>query len=281
MKAAATIPAAATLLRGAGEEHSLKTIGAQTYTVRRLLPQKPLETLLELDRIGYREVELGSSDLPSIWASLKQTKLKPMSIHFDTSLLVPEKASEFGAFIADAKQHGVEYLVYPYVAPNKRAGLNGMRKLAQTLNEAGERCRAAGIQLCYHNHAFEFEPLEGTTPLEVLMEETHKDLVGLEMDVFWVSIGGNDPVELLRRHAGRIPMMHLKDKASGTPVQYSEAVAATAFKEVGAGTLDFAAILRAASKEGVKHYFVEQDSTPGDPLASLRQSFDYLHGLKY
>lgn len=101
------------------------------------------------------------------------------------------------------------------------------------------------------------------------------------MDVFWVSVGGGDPVELLRRYAGRVPLIHLKDKAAGTPVQYNEAVAGTAFKEVGAGTLDFAAILRAASTAGVKHYFVEQDSTPGDPLASLRQSFDYLHGLKY
>jgi sugar phosphate isomerase/epimerase len=123
--------------------------------------------------------------------------------------------------------------------------------------------------------------MEGSTPLEVLMQETHKDLVGLEMDAFWVSVGGNDPVELLKKYSGRVPLMHLKDKPAGMPVQYNESVAKTDFKEVGAGSLDFAAILRAASAAGVKHYFVEQDQTPGDPLVSLGQSFDYLRRLKF
>jgi sugar phosphate isomerase/epimerase len=153
--------------------------------------------------------------------------------------------------------------------------------VAQTLNSAGERFRSAGLQLCYHNHAFEFQPMEGSTPLQVLMQETQKDLVGLEMDVFWVSVGGQDPVQLLKQYSGRVPLIHLKDKAKGSPVQYNESVGAAAFKEVGAGSLDFPAILRAASAAGVKHYFVEQDATPGDPLASLRQSYDYLHSLKY
>lgn len=278
---AAGIPAAAGLARAAVEEHSLKTIGVQLYTVRNVLPKKPQETLEELDRMGYREAEMTPGDLDKIWPSLKQTRLKPLSLHLDTGLFAPEKAGELGALIADAKKRGFEYLVYPYVAPARRGGLDVVRKLAQTLNSAGERCRAAGLQLCYHNHAFEFEPMEGTTPLQVLMQETRKDLVGLELDVFWVSVGGQDPVQLLKQYSGRVPLVHLKDKATGAPVQYNESVGDATFKEVGAGSLDFPAILRAASAAGVKHYFVEQDATPGDPLVSLRQSYDYLHSLKY
>ena len=273
--------AAASSLAHAAEEHSLKTIGVELYTVRNLLPQKAVETLQELERIGYREADMSSANLDAMWAAFQQTKVKPVAIHVDMSLFAAEKSSEFGTLIADAKRHGVEYLVYPYVAPNKRSGLDGMRKLAQVLNTAGERCRGAGVELCYHNHAFEFEPIEGTTPLAVLMQETRKELVNLELDVFWASVGGNDPVELLKKYSGRVSMLHLKDRPGGLPVQYNESVAKTDFKEVGGGTLDFAAILRAASTVGVKHYFVEQDQTPGDPVASLRQSYDYLRRLKF
>ena len=281
LKAAAAVPAGGALVRAAGEEHSLKTIGVQLYTVRNILPQKPGETLKELDQIGYREAECIHDSLDKIWTSLKETRLKPVSMHLDTSLFAPAKAGELNSVIADAKQRGFQYLVYPYVAPKERGGLDMMRNLARTLNAAGEKCRDAGLRLCYHNHAFEFQPMGGSTPFQVLMQETNKDLVGLEMDVFWVSVAGHDPVEMLRQHSGRVPLVHLKDKAEGTTVQYNESVPRTAFKEVGAGTLDFPSILRTASAAGVQHYFVEQDQTPGDPVASLRKSYEYLHALKF
>ena len=92
------------------------------------------------------------------------------------------------------------------------------------LNQPGEICRSAGLGFCYHNHAFEFEPISGTTPFQVLMDNTDKKLVGLEMDVFWVSVGGHNPVELLHKLSGRVPLLHLKDKAEGTPVMYKESV---------------------------------------------------------
>jgi sugar phosphate isomerase/epimerase len=111
------------------------------------------------------------------------------------------------------------------------------------------------------------------------MDNTDKKLVGLEMDVFWVSVGGHDPVELLHKLSGRVPLLHLKDKAQGTPVMYKESVPHAAFKEIGHGILDWPAILKAAASAGVDHYFVEQDQTPGDPVESLRQSFTYLKSL--
>jgi len=260
----------------------LKTVGAQLYTVRNVLPKKPQETLEALDKIGYREAEVAGAGLDQIWPSLKKTRLKPVSIHLDFGLFVPEKASQLDAAIADAKKRGFEYVGYPYFPPNQRGGLDAIRRLADTLNKAGEKCRAAGLKLFYHNHCFEFEPMESTTPFQALLEHTDKNLVGLELDIFWVSVGGHDPVEILTKNPGRFPLMHLKNKAAGVPVQYKEStVPRTAFKEVGNGVLDIPAILRAASKAGVKHYFVEQDSTPGDPVESMRQSYEYLSKLTF
>ena len=98
------------------------------------------------------------------------------------------------------------------------------------------------------------------------------------MDVFWVSVAGHDPLEMLKEWKGRVALLHLKDKDKETPVQYTESVPKTAFKEVGSGSLNFPALLKPPGL-GVKHYFVEQDQTPGDPLDSLRKSFQYLQSI--
>ncbi len=165
--------------------------------------------------------------------------------------------------------------------PQERGGADRFQALADTLNRAGAECRKAGLQLCYHNHAFDFQPMGNTTPIEILLNGTSKDTLALEMDMFWVSVAGHDPVEMLKKYAGRVPLMHIKDKARGVPQQYSESVPPTAFQEAGHGILNIPAILRAASDSGVKHYFVEQDRTPGDPIASLRASYEYLSKLKF
>ena len=101
------------------------------------------------------------------------------------------------------------------------------------------------------------------------------------MDLFWVCVAGNDPVEMLHKMKGRVPLVHLKDKAEGTPVLYKESVEKTAFKEVGSGVLDWKKVLVAAASAGVQHYFVEQDQTPGDPIESLKKSYQYLSTLKF
>jgi sugar phosphate isomerase/epimerase len=137
------------------------------------------------------------------------------------------------------------------------------------------------MSFCYHNHAFEFATEKGATLFQVMLEHTDPKLVAFELDVFWVSVAGLDPAEFLQKLAGRVPLLHLKDKAEGTAVMYKESVPPTAFKEVGSGVLDWPKVLRAAAAAKVAHYFVEQDQTPGDPVDSLRQSFGYLSKLSY
>ena len=149
------------------------------------------------------------------------------------------------------------------------------------MTRAGATARAAGLTLGYHNHGFEFAPLgDGRRPIDVLLSRLDPALAKLELDVFWVSITGADPAGFLTANKGRIALVHLKDKAKGAPRETDERkVAKPTFTEVGHGALDFPAILKAAQTAGVEHYFVEQDQTPGDPVTSLRQSYEYLHKL--
>lgn len=259
---------------------TLKNIGVQLYTLRSILPERPLEILKELERIGYREAEVIGASLDAIWPSLTQTALKPVSVHLDTALFTTNQ-DKLAAALDDARRRGIAYAVCPYIAPKDRGGVDVIRRLAATLNKAGETCRRSGMRLCYHNHAFEFEPAEGGTLLDVLMNASDPKLVSLELDIMWSSVAGVDPVSVLRKYKGRVALVHLKNVAPGIGKRYNEGVPRTAFREVGDGVIDIPAVLKAATATGVKHFFVEQDQTPGNPVDSVRKSFDYLKDLKF
>ncbi len=250
-------------------------LGVQLYTVRNVITKDPLTVLKAIQDIGYTEVEATYDTLDAIWPALKQTKLKAVSIHGDTAIFL-EGGARLDAMLTNVKQRGFEYIVVPYIPPAQRGGMDMFKQLAATLNKAGKLANSNGLSLCYHNHAFEFQPLGGTTGLEILMSETDNALVSLELDIFWASVGGHDPVQVLKTYSGRVLLLHLKDKARGIATQYNENVPHGTFKEVGNGSLDIPAVLATAATSGVRHYFVEQDQTPGDPIASLRQSYKYL-----
>lgn len=271
-------------------------LGAELYTVRNILPTTPDATLRSIAEIGYREVETDHATLLQLAPLFQKYGLKPVSCHFETPLVtgnwkpwIARRARQKTPFAAegttwaqaieDAKKFGVEYMVMAYLLPEERGDADSLKRIADKMNKVGMETRAAGMKFCYHNHCFEFQGEPGARPIDIFLNHWDKRAVGLEMDVFWVSVGGNDPVEMLERLRGRVPLVHLKDKAKGTPVLYDESKAGKAFKEVGAGVLDFPAILKAAQAAGAQHYFVEQDQTPGDPLASLRQSYQYLRSL--
>ncbi|HEV2444668.1 MAG TPA: sugar phosphate isomerase/epimerase, partial [Candidatus Sulfopaludibacter sp.] len=235
----------------------LGAIGVQLYTVRNILPQKPAETLAAIKAIGYREIEATYAGLDRIWPAVAESGLKPASIHLDNTLMNPGKEDDLARAIDQVKKWGFAYAVFPYLPPAERGGLEKIRELTDKLNRAGETCNAAGIRFCYHNHAFEFEPMQGTTGFQVMIDHLDPKLCGFELDCFWVSVAGHDPAELLGTLSGRVPLVHLKDKPAGFPVMYKESVDRATFKEVGNGSIDWPAVLRAAASAGVEHYFVE------------------------
>lgn len=259
---------------------TLPTLGVQLYTVRGILPEKPLETLKALEAMGYREAEVVRASMHKIWDSLKQTSLKPVSLHIDTPLFMSRMA-ELPSALEDAAKRGFRYAVCPYIAPQDRGGVPVIEKLAANLNKAGEKCRAAGLTLAYHNHAFEFEQAGSSTLLDILLAKTDPKLVQLELDVFWAAVAGADPVKLFEKYSGRIPLVHVKDMKPGTATRLNEGVPRDSFLEVGKGSLPIASILKAGSKAGVKHFFVEQDQTSGNPLDSLKISAEYLKKLNF
>jgi sugar phosphate isomerase/epimerase len=274
-------PAAAVLAGPPLSAARLRDMGVQLYTVRTVLPKQPAETLKAIRDIGYREIEATYAGLDRIWPAVESSGLKPVSIHLDNTLMNAGKEDDLARAIDQIKKWGFAFAVFPYLPPAERGGLEKIRVLCDKLNRAGEKCRAAGLRFCYHNHAFEFEPMEGTTGFQVMMDRLDKNLCGFELDCFWVSVAGHDPVALLRDLSGRVPLVHLKDKEPSTPVMFKESVERSAFKEVGNGSLDWKAVLRAAASAKVERYFVEQDQTPGDPVESLRQSFSFLSKLEY
>jgi sugar phosphate isomerase/epimerase len=275
-------------LYAAEKKKVIEKLAVQLYTVRDVLPEDPRATLKRIAEIGYQEVEVLSPGFKELAPLFSEFSLEPVMGHFEAPLVTgnwkpwienigaPREGYNWEQAVKDAKEHGMRYMVISYLKPEERGGLDYFKSFADKMNKAGEVCRSAGLRLCYHNHAFEFRPLEGTTILEVLMDRFDKDLVGLELDVFWSAIAGVDTLKIFKKYAGRIPLVHLKDKARGDLQTYSEDVPPHYFKEAGEGTLDFEALLTAAHQAVVQHYIVEQDQCPGDPLESLQKSFKYL-----
>ena len=173
---------------------------------------------------------------------------------------------------------GISHLVIPYLYGRNRETLDDYRALAEKMNKAAVEAKSASIQLAYHNHAFEFEPKEkGRTGFDVFVEEFVPEMK-FEVDVFWVRVGGKDPVELIRSLKGRVSQLHLKDLEKGTKLPNFGKLPNEAFRELGNGMIPMEPIIQAASEVGVDHCHVEQDQST-DPIASIGTSMEYLKSL--
>jgi len=250
----------------------LERIGIQLYTVRDLVARDFEGTLAKLRKIGFLEVEFaGYPDGMSgreVAAMLARVGLDGPSGHIGMDRI----RGDWEATLDFARDAGHGYLVVASLPAADRASAEAFRRLGGELNRAGEAAKAKGIQLCYHNHDVEFQPLGDRLPYDLLLEATDPELVKFELDVYWMTHGGRDPVEYFRRWPGRFPLLHLKDM-DRTP--------ARGFTELGRGRIDFARILAGAKQGGARHYFYEQDRTPGDPLASAKVSYAYLETLRF
>jgi sugar phosphate isomerase/epimerase len=189
-------------------------------------------------------------------------------------------APKFDDILERAQELNLKHLVYGYIGKGHRETPDQFKGHAERANTAGEKCKAVGIQLCYHNHSFEFQPLSGDKAgIDILVDEFDPQLVKFELDVFWAQIGGRDPLQMIKRLRGRISQLHLKDLLAGTEIQYDEgAVPPDAFQELGDGVIDMAEIMKAGEVAGVEQCHVEQDQSPA-PLQSIVQSLKYLNAL--
>ncbi len=275
--------AAAVGARRLGAASGKVRVGVELYTVRSLLPKDADGTLAAVAGIGYRQVEGDRAQLVTLAPLIKKHGLTSPSAMIETALVTGNwslwgtPAVEWNRALDSVHPVGAHYAVLGYLMPAERPkNADGRKRLADAMNAAGERCHKAGLQFAYHNHAFEFGGSPGERLIDILEERLDPKLVKLEVDVFWVSTTGNDSVEFIRRNSKRVELVHLKDKRAGSPVMYTESVKPDSFLEVGSGSIDFPAVLKAAASAGVKQYYVEQDVTAGNPLDSLRKSWNYL-----
>lgn len=252
-------------------------LGVELYTVRTLMPAKDDVVLHQISEIGYRELEGDYPTLMRISSGAKVIGLDPISCHIPLDS-VNGKGTPLEKVFADLQHIGTKYAVVPYIpVPERKPEI--LSAFGDKMNKAGELAKKHQLQFAYHNHAFEWGQMNGKRVFDVMFSNTDPKLVQFEADVFWLSVGGVNPVKFLEEHKGRVPLVHLKDKAQEQQVQYNENVPKETFKEVGNGSLDMPAIIKAAQRAGTQYFFVEQDQTPGDPLASLKQSFAYINGL--
>ena len=245
----------------------LDTIGIQLYTLRKLLAQDFEGTLAALARIGYREVEFaGLYDRTpmAIRGVLDREGLTAPAGHYPLEALRDEP----GRTLDTAAELGHRYVVVAWLSEADRSSAEALRRTAEVFNRIGGAAAARDLRFAYHNHDFEFRPVGGVVPYDLLLAETDPGMVWYEMDLFWITKGARDPLDYFARHPRRFPLVHVKDMAPGERMV-----------DVGAGRIDWRQILARREQAGIEHYFVEHDE-PADPLATARASYTYLRELR-
>jgi len=256
-----------------------QTVGIQLYTLREAIAKDPRGVIKKVAAAGYREVEMfGMSADNKFWGLtvdefaqlLKDNGIKSPSGHYAPEQFLFENGNgdDVKNFCEVGNKLGNKYIIIPWMKEERRKTIDQYKALTDRINKAGEICKSAGLQLAYHNHDFEFADLNGQHGYDILLNNTDKDLVKMEMDLYWVVRSGYDPVALFKSHPGRFHLWHVKD-------MYKEDK--TKNTEVGNGTVDFKTIFANAKLSGVKHYLVEQENNyVPDFFGSIKTSCDYV-----
>jgi sugar phosphate isomerase/epimerase len=277
-----TMAAAALASRG-GSAASIQNIGMQLYTVRTDLEKDFAGTLAKVAAIGYKEVEFAGyfTHTPKqVKEMLTAHGLTSPSAHVDYATLGRDKLP---AALDAAHTIGHTFLVNPWIDESIRSQPGSWKRIAETYNRAGEASRKAGIQFAYHNHNFEFAPVDGKLPYDILLEDCDPALVKMELDLCWISAAGKDPVDYFKRYPGRFPLVHVKGLSKAIPGGAAMPIdqLLPAIADVGSGdVIDWKRIFSDASQAGIKHYFVEHDVSKA-PYQTLAASYTYLQKLQF
>ena len=249
-------------------------IGVQLYTVRAEMAKDVEGTLSRIAGIGFKEVEFAGyfNHTPEqVKAMLSRFDLTAPAGHMPYESL--KEASSWAGTLDTANRIGHRYVVIAWTPQEERQTLDDWKRVAEKFNRAGRAAKEAGLIFAYHNHDFEFKPVgPGPIPFDLLLAETDPELVKIEMDLYWITLGGFEPLRYFERYPGRFPMVHVKDMKQGgeRPLMV----------DVCKGDIDFRTIFAHREQAGIRHFFVEHDE-PSDPFASVDASYRYLRGLEF
>jgi sugar phosphate isomerase/epimerase len=267
--AAASVLTLPTWLEAAKGKNS---IGLQLYSLRDTITKDPKGVLQKVASFGYKELETyGHRDgmiygmpFPEFASFIKGLGMKAVSGHYGLDIV---KSDSFEKTVAEAKAAGQEYIVLPYLQESDRKTIDDYKKVCETLNKASEVVKKNGMKMSYHNHAFEFQPLEGQIPFDLMLKELDPKKVSMEMDIFWVVNAGHDPFKYFEKYPGRFDQWHVKDMDKTDKMRNAD---------VGTGTIDWKAIFAKAKQSGMKHFYIEQETYPGAPIDSIENCIKYL-----
>lgn len=240
-----------------------KFIAVQLFTLREECELDFYGTLEKVAALGFNGVELAGyygKDANELKETLDRLGLAAVSSHVPLERMEQNLENE----IAYLKTLNCKNIVCPYLVEERREEYD---QLTQTLNQVGERCFQEGIALSYHNHDFELEKKEGRTHLERLFDETNPEYVKAELDVYWLTLAGEDPVDWIKKYSGRMPLIHLKDMTTDSD---------RTFAELGTGGVNLEGILHSLDEAKVEWVVVEQDRCKRSPLESVEISINYL-----
>lgn len=251
----------------------MEKIGVQLYTVRKEMERDFEGTLARVAGIGFKEVEFAgyfNRSPEQVKNILTTLKLESPSGHMPYEALAdPPKWFQI---LDAANKIGHQYVVIAWTPQDERRTLDDWKRVADKFNRAARAAKEAGLTFAYHNHDFEFKSVgQGPIPFDLLLAETDPELVKIEMDLYWITLGGFDPLPYFRKYPGRFPMVHVKDMKKGgeRPLMV----------DVGQGDIDFTGIFARREEAGIRHFFVEHDE-PAAPLASIERSYRYLRSLE-
>lgn len=251
-----------------------KKVGLQLYSLREAMGSNPASTLKQVAEMGYKELETASYNDGKLYGyapaefrkMVEDLGMSVSSAHLGQGY-TPEKDAEIMAWWDKALDTQVAAGCRYAIQPSMHIGdtLDDIKMYADYFSKVGEMANKKGIKFGFHNHAGEFQERGGEVILDYLIKNTDKDTVFYELDVYWASKGGVNPAEYIKKHAGRFPVLHIKDESI-----------------IGeSGEIDFESIFKAAYAQGMKDYYVEVERYTLPPENCVQKSYDYLYNAEF
>ncbi|MGK2863505.1 MAG: sugar phosphate isomerase/epimerase family protein [Chitinophagaceae bacterium] len=287
----------------------LERIGVQLFSMPHIVEKDFSGTMKMLADIGYREIEFygpysfSSTEDTERWKAITPSLGFSGSGYFGSSVQLVKKVLDDNGLSSPSMHTGLftlrnrmaemaeaahvlgtKYVILP--STETQTSLDGYKRQADEFNEIGASAKKHGLRFAYHNHGNGLKKMEGKIPMELILEQTDPDLVFMQMDIYWTTAGGIDPVTYLKKYPGRFRLLHIKDMMKqvrfsgdgGDPKQWIELF--PFMTDAGSGIMDLKNILSQAQKSGVEHFIVERDLA-SDPELSLTKAYKYLHTLKW
>jgi sugar phosphate isomerase/epimerase len=274
-------------------ERTIGNLGVQLYTIRDFMQQDFEGSLAKVSEIDTKKLNWPVSlKLPLAQSLTGLIRLNGSSARFDAMDFTSPSthvsfdclnSANFPKVLEASRLIGNRYIVMPWIEEKDRKQSDIWKRASDAFNRAGEACSKAGIQFAYHNHWFEFLPVNGKLPYDFLLESCDPDLVKMQLDLCWIFVAGGDPVKYFNRYPGRFPLVHVKDikkfppVAAGGAQNFGDSLAD--MTDVGSGIIDWPGVLSYWEKAGIRHYIVEHDK-PMKPFESITNSYTYLSKLR-